>query len=126
MVWWVVANIHPEYHKQSKLMIQLVLNAFRLGKEICKSCESYSSNSVDHILFNCDLLQERRLVLWHNVEEACPYQLCQAMQHMSSVDLCKFILNGLNVPFTPDWNELYCCILNFTYEIYYMYYNASK
>ena len=44
--WWWSAYKCPHFTKQCKLIVKLLLNVYKLGRNTCNQCTLYKSNSV--------------------------------------------------------------------------------
>ena len=56
--WWDVVLRQPEHVNKCRLIIRLLLNVVRLGRERCKLCQ-YGMNTTTHILFECQCIDVR-------------------------------------------------------------------
>ena len=124
--WWNIAYEFPECTYKCRMIIRLLLNVFRLGKEMCHLCCQYKRNSVNHIIFECDFVKDIRTEYWDIVRESCPRPLYEDMLNMTSDKRCAFILSGFNGPFICEWYELYQNMMDFVYKVYMTYHNGVK
>ena len=61
--WWLLALHNPSYLKQCQLIIKLLIAPARFGKALCQKCVKYEANSLEHIMFTCESVQEERYAL---------------------------------------------------------------
>ena len=47
-------------------------------------------------------------------------------EKMSYFVRCKFILNGFNVKYTPEWQSIYTTIGNYIFKVYKEYHKKCK
>ena len=124
--WWWSAYKSPQFTKQCKLIVKLLLNVYQLGKNMCNQCTLYTHNSVQHILFECSSNIETRNKYWKRVIESCPDQLAQELNRMMIQERAKFLLNAMNCKYVPEWTSLYTNVALFIYCVYNEYYEKSK
>ena len=125
-VWWTHANQYPEDYIKCRLMIRLILDVWHLGRELCKLCNGYFANSLEHILFDCKSMEAKRANLWTVVELECPGQLSIELLQMNVKQRCRFILNGLLCEYIHEWYAVNTSLLHFVHGLYYDYYNTVK
>ena len=129
LCWWKYCHLNPVDTKKCKVIIKLLLGAHRLKTctkhfdvvkttPTCDWCSCGSTESVQHMLFECTGNQVSRLHYWKKVVGECPNGLLHEMSKMSSVEKTTFILTGFNNTFTKEWLKLYKSIANFVYIIY--------
>ena len=94
-----------------------MLNVDRFGFRVCNKCDLAAIDTIEHFMFDCPSTNNIRKIYWCCVIEACPNPLLCEMNIMSSRNLCKFILNGFNCNYVIEWNELYCAIASFVYNV---------
>ena len=116
--WWNYVHVSPENIKQSRLIVQLLINRDRHVHNICQCCNSYVNISPHHILFECQSLNEPRQSLWLQFEMSGLPNLVESMANMDNYEKCYFILNGLNCSYIKEWHNMYINLANF---VYYMY-----
>ena len=89
----------------------------RYGFSLCESCDIYATNTIEHLLFDCDANSVKREGLWNSVLEFCPIALIIRMDSMSKKDLCVFMLNGLNSEYIMERDLLHGALITFMYEM---------
>ena len=119
--WWEHGHHNPEYTRKNRIIIQLLLNKDRQGPKRCVLCNQHDTREVKHILFECAHLNEIRTTVWNAVISQGPQALIRDLQSMSSIDKCKFVLNGLNSAYVQEWCNLYCSLSDFVITIYSAY-----
>ena len=124
--WWQHSHHNPGYARKNRTVIQLLLNKDRQGPKRCVLCNQHDTREVKHILFECGSLNEIRNTLWNNVIIQGPEALMGEFQSMSSMDRCKFVLNGLNSVYVQEWNNLYCSLSDFVVTIYSAYQASTE
>ncbi len=117
--WWLYASRYPQDTYRIRTIVRLLFNNPRLGKEQCNYCNLYDTR--EHILFQCTELTDSRKILWNEVVKTCPKQLLKELSKMSVFERTKFILNGFNCKYTPEWDLLYASLSNFCYIMYNIY-----
>ena len=95
------------YTRQCRCIIRLLLNVHRLGRSICQLCTQFRSNTVHHILFECNCCDLIRGQLWQNVLHACPDRLKLELIKMDKISCTKFILNAMNCKYVNKWRPIY-------------------
>jgi hypothetical protein len=119
--WWVYAHRYPKTTMYVRLVVKILLNTYRLGKEGCKVCGTGQLNSATHILFECNGIQNVRDQYWHDVEQTGPLQIRHEMRRMSNYDRTKFVLNAFFCQFIADWTDLYHSTCRYCYKMYIAY-----
>ena len=114
------------FSRQCKVIIRLLLHVDRLGRDVCSVCTKYCCNSATHVLFECDICDHIREDLWSNVLTASPAPLAEELMEMNSYECTRFILNGMNCKYVPEWKDLYISLCNFVYKMYTHYSSASN
>ena len=122
--WWSYTKMVPSDIRNVRILMKLLLNTYRLGKDNCPVCDYGSVNSIGHILFECDILQEMRDKQWECVCEVCPNQLCMEMKNMSVYHRCTFILNALDCSLVTEWLDLYSQLVQYVVLMYKSYTKA--
>ena len=93
------------------------MNVECYGFKKCDNCLNESINSTEHLLFECEKNNDKRLALWSRVILSCPLQLANDISAMSARDRCIFILNGFYSPLIHEWNTTYCNIAMFIFNM---------
>lgn len=117
-VWWHHAQRNPKFARINRTIIRLNLNVERFGLKICQDCDMFVYRSIEHVMFECTVKEGIREKYWMVVMEVCPVQLIVAMNRMSIYERCVFILNGCNCKYITEWNNLYCAISTFVYNMF--------
>ena len=47
-----------------------------------------------------------------------PIAMVQELDKMSPADLAIYFFSAMNIPYTPEWEEIYYAMLDFTYHMY--------
>ena len=115
-----------QYSRKCRMVIKLLLNVFRLGKDICALCTYRSMNSIDHILFECPSVKIQRTQRWPTVISKCPAQLSKEIQNMDHAHKTRFLLNAMNCNYMPEWHHLYSAYCDFIYSVYSIYYKLCN
>jgi len=121
--WWYIAHMFPTKSKQSRLIIQLMLNRYRHIHTFCHYCDVQVNINIHHILFDCSYFSQLRQALWCYVEEAGPPILVQHLNNMSAVEKCSFILSGFNTNYIVEWKDLYLSLSDYIYIMMKSYEN---
>ena len=124
--WWHLAYKYPRATHDCRLLVKLIFNVYRLGKNICRECHLYKEDSIDHILFECICNKELREVRWLNVESSCPPQLKRELNRMPIKQRTRFILNAFQCKFVNEWMPMYIAVCSFVSAVYNEYYIKSK
>ena len=77
------------------------------------------------MLFACDFVHDVKVNYWH-VIGVSPNQLYQGIMNMAPTETCSFILTGLGGPYFEECEDLYQCLLEFIYKVYFIYHNATQ
>ena len=65
---WAVAKLFPEIRVAAKYVIDLcAIVRIEDEKLLCDKCGMFYFNTIEHILFSCDLLVELREDLWRDI-----------------------------------------------------------
>ena len=124
--WWQLAYLHPRMTRACRLILKLLMNVYQLGKNGCELCTLEKANSVEHIVFECEINHDIRTNLWEVVLETCPHQMILEMNAMSTYQRIEFILNGFFCPYVSEWTPLYISLCNYIYCVYNQYYKQYK
>ena len=124
LAWWCYAMKIPWDIKKCRLIVKLILNSYRLGRQNCSFCVDGRQNSIAHILFECSHTEDTRVRLWGEFCKICPNQLKCELERMSAETRCKFLLNALNSKFVTEWIEVYSHALQYIYCVYMDYHKG--
>ena len=124
--WWQHAFKNPAFARINRSLVRLLLNVDRSGFSLCNKCDLAEIDTIEHFMFNCPSTNNIRKNYWCQVTMVCPYSLLCEMNNMPTRDLCEFILNGFYCNYVIEWNEVYCAIAAFVYNVSTQYYETSK
>ena len=116
-IWWLHAFRNPQFARINRSIVRLLLNVECYGFKKCDNCLNESINSTEHLLFECEKNNDKRLALWSRVILSCPLQLANDISAMSARDRCIFILNGFYSPLIHEWNTTYCNVAMFIFNM---------
>ena len=119
--WWKYAKTCPWQVRKCRVITRLLLNSYRLGREMCIFCNDGSPNDIAHILFDCRKLHNVRKDSWANIEVHCPLQLWRELNGMCSLNRSRFLLNAFNCDLICEWSDLYMDVVNFVYIMFTSY-----
>ena len=115
--WWHYAHRCPSKSRESRAIVQLLLNKDRYVHSVCVYCDVQTRVNTHHILFDCSHFAGIREILWSEVELVGPPVLVQHLNEMSSSERCSFILNGFHTGYTVEWQELYMALSSFVFQM---------
>ena len=124
--WVQFLHSAPHCARECRCILNLLLNTYRLGKDMCTLCSSYVPDTIEHILFECSNGDNMRDDLWREVINACPRPLVDGMYQMSEFTRTKFLLNALRTKYVKEWHDIYVCVSKFIYKMYNQHYNSTK
>ena len=124
--WITFLDKHPLMYKECKCAINLLLNTYRCGSKMCTLCTVISSDSIEHILFECSSGEVIRNELWRKVLNSCPNAMARELNKMSCISKVSFILNAFNCIYINEWSSLYMDMCNFIFIMYSNYYRKAK
>lgn len=127
-IWWQLCKRNYRIKKMCSLMINMMtgnhsLNCAR-GKygantSLCQLCDSYQTETLNHMLFVCDGLSETRSELLTKLVDAMPQPMACAFRQMQIAEKTAYILNGMNSDhLILEWAKVYTQILVFTTNMY--------
>ncbi len=111
--WWKHAKFVPTDAVYCRIIMKLLLDTYRLGREHCKLCINGQKNSIEHILFVCPKVDEIRTIQWKKVNECNPDCLIREINNMCIPERTRFILNAFNCNYVTEWMDLYRNVLYF-------------
>lgn len=117
-IWWQHAYRNPSFGRINITIIRVLLNVERFGFKLCSDCDNMENDSVEHKMFKCEAVGNDRAIYWNKVLAVCPVQLAKEIVIMSLKDRSVFILNGLGNVYINEWNELYCAIALFVFNMF--------
>jgi hypothetical protein len=88
------------------------------GTVLCPLCGEFQAETVQHMLFECQALQQCRDRLWRDVEVVTPRALLREMNCRQARDRAIFIFSGFGCGYLPQWKDTYAAILNFVATMY--------
>ena len=125
--WYIHASRYPRTRKKCKVLMKLILGFDMCTKSFKQEkychCSSINGKSVNHILFECSLVNEERVVYFKRLETELPPRLYEDFCKLNFIDRTEFILSGFNVRYTCEMSKIYTCFLQFTCGIYKSYMN---
>ena len=128
--WWIFACKRPDKVKHCRIIARLMIGESSLrchtyrfgnnGTKICPHCDIYVTQSVGHLLFDCqnqNLLTERNKwdLAFH---EEFPIGLMRSVEEMTSEEKTEFFLSGLKNSYTQEWKNVYVVISDFIVNMY--------
>ena len=122
--WWVVARKLPHIFKQISCLMAIVMGGQPRGlqrnfdKSKCKLCSANCKEDPQHIIFNCNELQEVRNTKLLEMYSVMPKSMVNNMLDMTVSQQAMFILSPLRSLYIPEWNDIYVSIASLIFEIY--------
>ncbi len=124
--WLGFAHRNPLITAKVRCIINILLNTYRLGENICMLCQGHCYDTAQHILFECESGHKDKEKLWRCVTEACPKRLAMELSKMSISYKTKFVVNAMNCNYIDEWYDVYMTMCNYIHTIYMYYYKASS
>jgi hypothetical protein len=130
--WWAFVQDNPHLMNSVKTLVKMLLNVHGLrsctakydnSSPQCTECDSHTSQTVAHVLFDCDWLSEWRKKLWSGVVSRCPPGIVPQLLAMTSEEKTVFLLSGLHNAYVKEWSMLFEAILEF---VTYLYWKAKS
>ena len=85
----------------------------------CEECTLMVSDSIPHMLFECNIGHEVRTTMWNNVIVSSPAAMVGEMIRMNINERCEFLLSGFRCSsFVPEWSLSYINVCNFITTMY--------
>ena len=81
-------------------------------KGICVLCNE-GKFSINHVLFECKVLNETRFKLYNDIIKASPTKFIKDFESMHKLDKLKLMLNGLNIVYNSEWSKMYSAIIKY-------------
>ena len=116
IAWWKYAKINPCKLKQVSAAVALLLGAqpkglqHNFGGHSCMLCGLYVNESSVHILFECNLMNEKRDHWLNTIRLLMPTAMVIGFDEMSVQSKCEFLLSGLNNCHVQECDVLYGAI----------------
>ena len=111
--WWRLAYLNPRTIYFVRTMVRLLLNVSCYGFHVCKYCGFGTSDSLEHIIFQCEHNKNCRSKYWPELMNVGPKALIDDLESMTEHDRCVYILNCFNSEYIVEWSELYQCVGKF-------------
>ena len=88
-------------------------------RSLCFNCSMFVNDSIEHMLFECDTLQDTREILWNDVINACPSVIFrQQLEAMEPWRRATYLISCLNYSYVVKWDKLINRILCFIHAMY--------
>lgn len=126
-VWWTVCKANPRMINSCKRVMKLItgesnLNAHK-GRYVnktssCMLCRQYVTETVTHMIAECDALAEHRDSLWTLMLDYVPLAMAQSMQIMGPREKTLYILSGLRAKYTAERQQTYEAMALFVETLY--------
>ena len=125
--WWVFTHHFPQYMHKVRVLgrmlveqncLNSVVGRYDHSSQLCNLCDSREVETVSHMLFTCEYLQDLRHSQWQMVKNSAPPALRLELDNMNDSEKSVFILSGLKCPYTAEWADMYINIINYCYELY--------
>ena len=127
-VWWQLCKRNTSLRKMCSLMINMLtgnhsLNSGRgqyiVHTSLCQLCDSFQTESICHMLFQCEGLINTRNELFAKLTDVMPAAMARELQGMVDDNKTTFLLTGMNSDFiVPEWESTYVGILVFISGMY--------
>ena len=107
--WWIVAKWNNKMlSKVKKLLKYMVMNI----KECTTiSCTCSVKVTLTHILFECESVQDQRVIEWSSVRQKMPSKMKKEVEIMSSQQKSNYLLSCFNSKPMREWQEVYESVL---------------
>ncbi len=129
--WWRLCQNNPCIINKCKTAVKLLLDCHQLNVRVCKypnslvknslctSCNMFTNDTIEHMLFECSSLCDVRKILWNNVINECPSEIfIRQMEEMEPDKRATYLVSCLNNSYVVEWNHLFIAIVNFIHVIY--------
>ena len=126
--WWDFIHFSCPVRQRSGYTVMKLLmgetclasdrNRIERNGVICKFCDSGQPENVPHLLFECNFFHERRQTEWQKVIEAAPPPMMEGVTRMLPGERTQFLFSGFRCRYTPEWDELYCAVMDFIVHMY--------
>ena len=124
--WFMFAMREHSYIKHCLLINKMLLNVYHMGRNVCKVCHLYESDSYAHALFICPALNGYRDIQYGLLRNNLNMNLFGDLWKMTVSTRCDFMLNMLNGPYIEEFHSNYKTIIIFIRNMYTQYYNKAK
>jgi hypothetical protein len=119
--WFVHASKYPEQNYKCIKMLRLIID-----DEQVKSCQCEIVIVKNwHILFECPCLNEKRSVMWNELEKYIPIAMWSDLNKMSSIEKSKYIMSGFNSGYIKEFHETYKYMLLYVCDLFEEYNKLS-
>lgn len=82
-------------------------------------CNSYATESVEHMLCECDAYVNVRDKHMQKLVESMPLGMKHAFLSMDTREKVKFLLSGFNMQsLCSKWVNSYLCVMDYVAEVY--------
>ena len=130
-VWWKCVAKSANSFKSVSSVIALLCGTQPSGygenfgsRQRCKVCCSYDYDSMEHIIFECTRLQDKRQSMMNDLTNTMPYGMRESFLNLNIKAKTVFILTGLgSATYVPEWQDIY---LKASRLIRVMYIERSK
>ena len=111
--WWKAVHNDPGLFKKCVVVIRLLVFPGKSKGAICDKCNSSQQNFYEHIMFQCKISENERIILWNRFTQSCPPKLAQDIESMNMSDKVNFILNCMNNTYVKEWHNTYKLLIEF-------------
>ncbi len=129
--WWLFCQNNPCAISKCKTAIRLLLECHNLNvcackyptsvvkSSLCTCCSKFTNDTIEHLLFECDVLSDTREILWNDILSESPS--ITFTKQLEDMDLCKratYLVSGLNNSYVSEWDSLFSSIVSFIHNMY--------
>ena len=125
--WWLFTKRHPSYVKQCRVLLRLVTGTHAISERLrqlgnsrmCQQCNMMVTDSIPHMLFECQGAEDLRITMWGHVINNSPPALLLSISRMNYTDRCVFLLSGFNCStLICEWDSVYINVCKFIVAMY--------
>ena len=124
-VWWKVVAANSAAFRSVSSVVALLCGTqpsgcgTNFGSRTCQICCDYTRDTVEHILFECAGLQNRRATLLKLLTDSMPYGMRESFAMLNTKDKAIFILSGLGKGcYIPEWQKTYLSASRLVHTMY--------
>ena len=125
-IWWKFVSKSSGSFKSASCVVALLCGTQPNGYGVnfgrnqrCKLCDSFETETIQHVVMECNGLNDVRGPLMMRLREAMPQAMRDSFAVLNNTEKLIFLISGLGCDkYDQQWNEIYVRISKLIFELY--------
>ena len=125
-IWWKFVSKSSGSFKSASCVVALLCGTQPNGYGVnfgrnqrCKLCDSFETETIQHVVMECNGLNDVRGPLMMRLREAMPQAMRDSFAVLNNTEKLIFLISGLGCDkYEQQWNEIYVRISKLIFELY--------